>query len=196
VRRLVWGVFDEDDVLQDTFRVCEDGRQAGVDDGGFTLPAEGRVGLVHPLHLADAARAGWSRLLADYRIIQPFPQLGRAVARPTPSEAGESVLRRWAGRQAAVGSLLGLERRGWTKVTARKKHSIEQAVVAYEKVLPRWRVRLPFQPPFDLGANQGTGVLGDLSFHPVAADLGIPLGEVPGVVFSEVVGDIDGLKVK
>ncbi|WP_232283812.1 DUF4132 domain-containing protein [Saccharomonospora cyanea] len=112
VRRLVWAVFDGGHTTG--FRVAEDRTLADVDDETFTLPDDAVVGVPHPLHLGETLTA-WAEVFADYEILQPFPQLGRPVHRLTEEERGKSRLTRFEGVEVAVGTLLGLLRRGWQR---------------------------------------------------------------------------------
>ncbi|MQY11990.1 hypothetical protein SRB5_21180 [Streptomyces sp. RB5] len=112
VRRLVW--------LRDAggetvaFRVAEDRTFADVDDDELTLPDDATVRLPHPLRLAGQLEA-WSEVFADYEILQPFPQLGRAVHAFTEEEAAGHRLTRFEGAVVPVGKLLGLTKRGWER---------------------------------------------------------------------------------
>lgn len=113
VRRLVWGVFDGAK-LEQTFRVAEDSSLASEDDAPLTLAQDAVVGLVHRLELPPALLGKWGGLFADYKILQPFEQLGRQVYQPSSDEAKGSVLKR--GKLAAkTGKVMGLQERGWRK---------------------------------------------------------------------------------
>ncbi|MGW0910413.1 WGR and DUF4132 domain-containing protein [Streptomyces sp. NPDC002784] len=114
VRRLVW--LGEADGAVTAFRVAEDRTFADVQDDELTLPGEASVRLAHPLHLG-AELAAWSELFADYEILQPFPQLGRAVHALTEEEAADQRLARFEGATVPVGKLLGLTKRGWERGT-------------------------------------------------------------------------------
>ncbi|MEV0407038.1 DUF4132 domain-containing protein [Actinoallomurus sp. NPDC050550] len=111
-RRLVWAT--EADGRTTTFRIAEDRTFADVSDDVPALPDSACIGLVHPLDLGDDLEA-WAEVLADYEILQPFPQLGRAVHRLTDDEAAEGRLARFEGVTVPVGKVLGLERRGWRR---------------------------------------------------------------------------------
>jgi hypothetical protein len=113
VRHLVWAVFEGDGrTMTAAFRVAEDLSFADVADREFTIPADARVGIAHPLHLGDDA-AAWSEVFADYEILQPFTQLARPVF-AFDDEARDSLdLTRFCGIEMPVGKVLGLERRGW-----------------------------------------------------------------------------------
>ncbi|MBW8802410.1 MAG: DUF4132 domain-containing protein [Catenulisporales bacterium] len=115
VRRLVWADFQADDSkVRTAFRVAEDLTYADVDDEPFSLPDDAVVGLAHPLDVAEDLPR-WSEIFADYEILQPFQQLGRAVFALTPEEAEAQMLKRFEGLRTPGGKVLGLERRGWTR---------------------------------------------------------------------------------
>ncbi|QXJ23724.1 DUF4132 domain-containing protein [Actinomadura graeca] len=103
-RRLVWKSGPT------AFRVAEDRSLADVNDDAFTITAP--VDLPHPLRL-DALDA-WSEIFADYEILQPFPQLGRAVHTLTDKERDATRLERFEGGTVHFGRILGLADRGWT----------------------------------------------------------------------------------
>ncbi|MBS2534645.1 DUF4132 domain-containing protein [Catenulispora sp. NF23] len=113
VRRLVWAT-GTDDGIDSSFRVAEDLSLADVSDGEYTLADDAVVGIAHPLHLG-AGLAGWSEVFADYEILQPFDQLGRAVHALTDEEKASGTLTRFAGIDVPTGKVLGLERRGWLR---------------------------------------------------------------------------------
>ncbi|MEV6833910.1 DUF4132 domain-containing protein [Streptomyces sp. NPDC051133] len=112
VRRLVW-IGDTGGVAT-AFRVAEDRTFADVHDDELTLAEETTVRVAHPLHLTDDLDA-WSELFADYEILQPFPQLGRALHALTEEEAAGHRLTRFEGATVPVGKLLGLTKRGWER---------------------------------------------------------------------------------
>ncbi|WP_063857187.1 MULTISPECIES: DUF4132 domain-containing protein [unclassified Kitasatospora] len=112
VRRLVW--LSDADGRTVAFRVAEDRSFAGVEDETLTLPGDAVVRLAHPLHLGEEL-AAWSELFADYEILQPFPQLGRAVHALSDEEADGARLHRFEGIKVPTVKLLGLQRRGWDR---------------------------------------------------------------------------------
>ncbi|MER6362694.1 DUF4132 domain-containing protein [Kitasatospora sp. NPDC001527] len=113
VRRLVW--LAEADGTTTAFRVAEDRTLANVADEVFVLPAGATVRLAHPL-LLGAELAAWSELFADYEILQPFRQLGRAVHALTDGErAGHRLARFENGPVLPTARLVGMERRGWQR---------------------------------------------------------------------------------
>jgi hypothetical protein len=112
VRRLVW--LAEHDGRTTAFRVAEDGTYADASDDTVTLPGQAGISVAHPLDLGGTVPA-WSRLLADYEILQPFPQLGRTVHTLTDAEREAGHLERLAGLKVPAHAVLGLTRRGWVR---------------------------------------------------------------------------------
>lgn len=78
-RALVWGIFDEQQRVQSTFRPMLDGRLLDVHDEPLQPELTDAIGLVHPLHLDDETRQAWQNVLHDFEIIPSFAQLGRPV---------------------------------------------------------------------------------------------------------------------
>ncbi|MFF3729348.1 DUF4132 domain-containing protein [Streptomyces sp. NPDC002476] len=113
VRRLVW-LSETDDGARTAFRVAEDRTFADVEDEVFELAEDAAVRLAHPVRLGGEL-AAWSELFADYEILQPFPQLGRAVLALSDEEREGYRLTRFEGLKVPTGKVLGLERRGWER---------------------------------------------------------------------------------
>ncbi|MEU5870999.1 DUF4132 domain-containing protein [Glycomyces sp. NPDC047369] len=109
-RRLVWEALTADAVL--AFRIAEDGTYANVEDEAIDLPEDARIRLAHPAALGDAL-AAWTEVLADYEVLQPFPQLGRPVLEFTAEELRTGRLERFTGRMISVGRLFALSKLGW-----------------------------------------------------------------------------------
>ena len=114
---LIWGIY-EGGTLKTTFRYMEDGSFTTSDGDEFELPAEGDIGLVHPLELSDELKAEWTEQLEDFEIKQPFPQLSRRVIKPEESELSEKMITRFKGLTISSMTITGaLEKSGWTRGT-------------------------------------------------------------------------------
>jgi hypothetical protein len=114
-RRLVWGAYDAENILVTTFRTADD-RALLSRDAEVKLPGDARIGVVHPLHLSDVDRQGWAAHLADYEIIQPFPQLGRNLSHTESSETDDTATARFAASRFKSGVLRDvLVRIGWKR---------------------------------------------------------------------------------
>jgi hypothetical protein len=102
-RRLVWQVVGSD-VL---FRVAEDLSLSDANDESLAWPADDvRVVLAHPV-TAPGVRA-FQSWIDDYRVIQPFAQVGREVYALEAAERVASRLERSVGRKAPYLSVLAL----------------------------------------------------------------------------------------
>ncbi|VUT01384.1 DUF4132 domain-containing protein [Klebsiella spallanzanii] len=115
-RRLIWGVYNEENTLLACFRVAEDNSYSTADDDLFTLPdGKIRIGLPHVLEMPPEDAAAFGQLLADYELLPPFRQLDRNCYTLTPAELAASELTRWAGRKCPSGRVIGLVNKGWLR---------------------------------------------------------------------------------
>lgn len=96
------------------FRVTEDGTLADVDDRPFALADDAFVVVAHVVDLGGEALR-WSALFGDYRIAQPFEQLGRTSPVLDETSARGVTLPTYVGVGGSAGAFLGtLDRRlGW-----------------------------------------------------------------------------------
>jgi predicted DNA-binding WGR domain protein len=118
VQRLVWGAYRAG-ILLACFRVSQEGEWTSADDGAFTLP-EGddiRIGIPHALEIPAAQAAAFGQLFADYELLQPFIQIGRATHALSADDATSTNLTRWAATSFRTKNVLGLASRGWRRGT-------------------------------------------------------------------------------
>ena len=86
---VIWGLYNEEDILVSTARIDEDGRLVDRDDDSVETDVR-TIGIAHPLDLDDATKAAWDEVLADYELVQPFKQLHRPVFH-LPDDQGDDV---------------------------------------------------------------------------------------------------------
>lgn len=177
-RRLIW-VRSGGDEPSRSFRVAEDQSLATVDDEALELAPHHTLELAHPLtHALDA----WSGVMLDYGILQPFPQIGRGVFRPTAEELEANVLSRFRGRPALQMAIMGrLKARGWERVssfnvTTGFTRELEGVTATYSLV---------DEMSFDSELVNET-TLGVVTFS-------VPITQVPAIAFSEAVYDLQPL---
>ncbi|MEV6237398.1 DUF4132 domain-containing protein [Lentzea sp. NPDC051838] len=111
VRRLVW-ITDENVA----FRLAEDRTPAGVEDDELTFAEGTTVRVAHAAELGDSLET-WSETLADYEILQPFPQLGRPVHQLGSGEDLLGRLKKYCDTPYPFGKILGLTKRSWVRGT-------------------------------------------------------------------------------
>lgn len=140
-----------------TFRIAEDGSYASLDDAPFELPTNTLVGLPHPLELSMADREAWAVRLADYELLQPFPQLTREVLAFDDAERTSRFTDRFLGKAAEGPRFFALESRGWSRTTRGPE------VFAYRKSIGPHVIELGLLDPFSPRAPQSNVRLGRLS---------------------------------
>jgi hypothetical protein len=182
-RRLVWLTKDG------AFRVAEDGTFAGANDAEYTLSDDASVTLPHPLVLGADAVAAWSRIVADYGVVQPFDQLGRATY-AVGDDAGAQKLERFANRKSKPGPLMGsFDSRGWHKWPDETSLSWAGKTLR-TKSGGEATVSLSFSPGIDLGNVAGSE---EQVFAAPALRGAEKFGDIHPVDFSELVRDLEYL---
>jgi hypothetical protein len=112
-RQILWGVYDQRGQLHKAFRLTEGG--ACVDLCGRPCPFQGRIGVVHPLHLNEGERAAWIRVFGALKITTPFPQLDRPVHALQPGEENAREWTRFGQTEVPAAAFHGLfKAHGWT----------------------------------------------------------------------------------
>lgn len=190
VRRLLWGVYLEDRLLEG-FRVAEDSSLANLQDAPFELPAGAFLGIPYPLELEEQALQAWSQIFADYQILQPFPQLGRPIYRLKEAEKASLTLERQQKRKVHPGKLLNLEERGWV----RGETLDGGCCTSLRRPLgSEFTAELEFHDGIFLGALQQSGdqVLGPLRLERQGQTA--CWGELDPVATSEILADLEGLR--
>ena len=178
-RKLIWAACDGDRIER-TFRVADDGAFFDEQDRPTTLPERASIGLPHPLDLSESLKIGWARVLADYAIIQPFEQVGRATFAPSAGDKKKTSIESFRKRPIPYGVVFGrLESRGW-----RRGSMDEGSISTLEKDFGAVSAWLSFSPPLYAREKPPSEVtLDDVSFG------GASLGELPAVAYSEAMYD-------
>jgi len=195
-QRLVWALHDADGKVAATVRAAEDRTLVDLEDDEVPL-GDHTVSLAHPAMLSADDRGAWSDHLADYEILQPFPQLGRPVHIPSEAEATAEALTRWASAnidaRQLYESLLG---RGWDRDGGYgqrihfMKHFPDKKLQAGVKMDPGYSAGgIDWAGPQSLPKVWFASTEKGAAWDDESADL-VPLDQVDPVVFSEVVVDV------
>ncbi|MDE7325261.1 MAG: DUF4132 domain-containing protein [Lachnospiraceae bacterium] len=197
---LIWGIYKKGKLVQ-SFRYMEDGSFNTKEEEEYELPAEGKIGLVHPVELTGEEKKVWEQQLEDYEIVQPFEQLKRSVYTVTKEEKGEKKLTRFNGREVndlSLGSRLsGL---GWYR------GSVQDGGGFYtyyrEDVELGLGVELHFSGSYVGGSNEDVTIYdvrfykagaikrGSYVYDEVEEDEAFFIRDIPARYFSEVVWQI------
>jgi hypothetical protein len=182
-RSIVWGAFDSRGALLATFRIAEDGSLASVDDDAIELPPRSVLGIVHPLALGSELVGRWSTVLADYAIVQPFPQLGRETYVLSDQEKQATTLDRFEDVRVEGGRFFSLKYRGWEFVDVQATKPLAKGRVA----------RLVLSPGiYYLAAKPEGQTLGELALHGEEGPLAF--AALDAIEVSELLRDIEMLR--
>ncbi len=152
------------------------GRFEGLEIDAF------QVGLVHPVQLTPGLRSAWAARLADYELIQPFPQLTRPVYDLTE----ETVVTEVTGFnfQSASGFPFNrmLRAAGWNR---RYEEAARVFPTAGVTALVKWHGwdRVSFE-----GCRFIYGALGITGYQNATP---LPLGQVDPIVRCETFADLE-----
>jgi hypothetical protein len=156
------------------------------------LPEDGEARLWHPLSAGPDEVRTWRDLLLGWQISQPVRQAFREVYRPAAdlqerdcsAQLAGHVCRQWEARTL-------MRRRGWTAVPASAR---SDGVARREFPAAGLRAELHFDPASDDVNGSGLYdyvVSGQVRFHSLDSGAALSLAEVPPLVFSEAIRDID-----
>ncbi|HHQ9537070.1 WGR and DUF4132 domain-containing protein [Escherichia coli] len=138
-RRLLWGVYNDENALITCFRVAEDSTYSDAQDELFTLPA-GNIGIPHVLEIPPESAAAFRQIYVDYELLPPFQQLERGSYHLADNERNVHELSRWNRRLCQAGRIVGLERRGWQRLEE------SGSVYAMRKSTPYGALELETEP--------------------------------------------------
>lgn len=206
VQKLIWDSKDEQGRRQQLFRVTEERDFANQQDEPIRLNPHETVGVVHPLELSTSERAAWGELLSDYEIRSPFPQLGREVYTLESDEQSSKELTRFHGMCLSAPALVyTLENFGWSRGAAMDGGEFEE----HSKQFPAAGVTavIGYSGSVAMGAIDPEEILVTDTVHfcpgmrpPLGYDWRtpnqLPLRDVPEIVISEVIAELQVLKSK
>ncbi|MBW5400345.1 DUF4132 domain-containing protein, partial [Brachyspira pilosicoli] len=106
--KLIWGAYDENNNLIQSFRYMEDGSFNTVDEEEYTLKEDSLITLVHPLELDSNTIEKWKSQLSDYEIVQPIEQLNLKYEEITEKDIAEDRINSLNSKTIKAGVLMSL----------------------------------------------------------------------------------------
>ena len=197
-RALIWTFRTEDG--DEVAGMPIDARALTTSDGEEAAVPEGaEVGLFHPVAAPEEDVRAWRRRLLGEEIAQPLKQAFRETYAPTPEEADSpDYSNRFAGhvfRQRQARALM--KTRGWKAPPVAwwddgTDHGVASRVFEPAGV----RAEFFYDPVLDEEPGEGSDLYpyctsDQVRFFDAASDAGIELAEVPPLVFSEAMRDVD-----
>lgn len=114
--KLLWGAYDQQGKLLQTFLCTEDTSLVDV-NGDEIIPEDGsHIGIVHPSQLDAEQLQQWKKQFFDLSIESIFPQLDRQLPDMKDIDLSKTIVNKYNGKQMVTGSIKStLERFGWHK---------------------------------------------------------------------------------
>jgi Domain of unknown function (DUF4132) len=157
------------------------------------LTPETRVRLWHPIGVEPAAVGGWRRWLEEHQVVQPFKQAHREIYVVTDAElATETYSNRFAAHILKQQQFAALANQRCWEYALMGSFDFQSTPTL---MLPHWGLRVEFWVAPILERSSNTGVsryitTDQVRFYSTGA-APLPLTEVPALVFSEVMRDVD-----
>ncbi|SFH92653.1 DUF4132 domain-containing protein [Planctomicrobium piriforme] len=212
VQKVVWAGFDAQGNRLMTFRVTEERDYADPEDHSLSLGQVVTVGVIHPLQMTEAERESWGQVLGDYEIVSPFPQLSRLSYSLEPGEESEDDIQRYNSvRLAAPTLVFGLEKMNWVRGVGLDGGGFDEhskqfpaanvtAVCCYSGTVGMGYIdpneNLQIEGIYFCSGLRPPSGYGGWHYGSNSKDARIKLKDVPPVVISEVIADMQVLKSK
>lgn len=206
--RLVWGIY-QDNTLVSTFLCQEDQTLVNEEGDEISLEDGSQIGIVHPISLNEQQINYWTENLLDAELEPIFPQLNRPVVLLPDWQKATRMSNEFKGVQyGGFGFVSKMEKLGWNRGSVIDGGGIASyykdfsalgitAIIMQEGVL-------------GIGYYEENAELGSLMFvRNKSVSFGsyvydepdkendprlIPFGDVPPIVYSEVVADMQFFK--
>ena len=197
---LIWGVYI-DGKLKSLFAVNQDQSLEDANFDEITLPDNAHIGMVHPIELTDKMLVVWRKYLVENNLKPIFEQMNRPVFRPEKATKEQVVLDNFDGDKLNPYTFVStLDKRAW------RRGPVEDAgyVADYRKMFETHKIQAILNVDslnVILDVSQEFVELGDLWFmqlDPTQANLhkAIPIKELPPIVYSETMYDMELLMAK
>lgn len=114
--KLLWGIYDAEGNLQQTFLCNEDTSLINAENDEIEIPADAFIGIVHSSQLNEAMLQQWKRQFFDLSIEPIFPQLERRIPDLKGIDLSKAIITKFEGKRMKEGYTRStLERCGWSK---------------------------------------------------------------------------------
>ncbi len=176
MKHMARGVVWRDEQKGVAFRVCEDGSLANVNDEAHALSETAKIGVAHPLKMPAGDADKWRTTFEDYKIVQPFAQLGRNYV----AVAGDTTRMAWPFASIAVSDLV-------QRLTQKsfQRGPYVQGKYTYQRPLPRGG-----QLHVEFKNNKAAADELMLAFR--ADDKDVPASQLDSIELADAIYDLQG----
>lgn len=189
--KLLWGVYDKDGRLINTFYCSEDTSQYDVNDEEVTLEEGQYVGILHPAQMSGELLNVWKDKTYAMSMVTIFPILERTIFTIPAAERDSNFTKTFFERDIPKGADFVntfLVKRNWHKGTGDGGHS--QFTKLYKDGLIRAYADIEGPSAWYQGGNTPAKMY-NISFQGKSWSDQVPLKNVPPVFYSEILADID-----
>lgn len=207
--RLIWGIYDADNQLIDTFRCQEDQTLINAEGDELELPEDTQIGMVHPISLTAEQITYWTENLYEDDIQPIFPQLTRPVIVLNEKDKNFKISREFQGVQyGGYGFISKMEKIGWNRGSVVDGGWISSYFKDFSDL--GFTAIITQQGELCVGYYDGNAELNELMFvRKKAVQFGsyvydepsnenderlMAFGEVPAIIYSEVMADMQFFK--
>ncbi|WP_421805250.1 DUF4132 domain-containing protein [Flagellimonas sp.] len=202
-QNFIWGLY-HGDALQQDFAVHDGGMLLDVEGNTVVLDKDMVVRLIHPLLMDEASLTKWKAYLKKEKISPPFAQVDRSVFAPNEDQAEKTMSRDYEERTITDYTFKSrAEKRGW-----RRGSVVDGGEIAsYKKDYPIYNIEA-FLGVRGFAVQSGYNFDGDITkvyfVQTGSVRIGgydeprfendhrlIPFGEVPPLVYSETIKDVE-----
>jgi hypothetical protein len=202
--RLVWGVYDADGNLLRTFRLYPNGLTADATGALEEFPeSNASIGIPHRMELNDKTVKDWSAHLRRFKVKPLFSQLDRPVHRLDPEHGNRREIRLTKNVKTTAGTLRKeLLGRGWSMAAAGDGGRLcgmwrRFPGTTIEVYLPANELHaasmkddpVTLEAAYFAGGNPSKTNVADFP----AESCAVSFGEIPPVIFSETIADLEVL---
>lgn len=114
--KFLWGVFDVNEQLKQTFLCLEDTSLVNSEQEEINIDEDLLIGIVHPSQLSETVLQQWQQQFFDLKIDPVFAQLNRKQADLSKLDLTKKIINTYEGKHMKTGSIRStLERFGWHK---------------------------------------------------------------------------------
>lgn len=112
--KLLWGVYDEDGKIVQTFLCNDDTTLIDVNHDEISPDETKMIGIVHPSQLSAELLQQWKQVFFDSSVEPIFPQLERVMPDMNGIDLSKKMISKFSGKKMKEGSTRStLERFGW-----------------------------------------------------------------------------------
>lgn len=191
--KLLWINYDINGRVLDTFRCMEDGELTDVENEEISLEENSLVTLYHPLFVDNELNDKWKSKLYEDNFVTLFPQASRTffIIDESLKELNYSNL--FMGMEVPKGADFTksfMEKRGYYKSSG------DGGSLNFAKIFVKEKIRVePYieGPNVWFQQNIEKAFVEVVTFYQMETNTRLKLGEVPPLIFSETMNDLDQL---